>query len=97
MLFGIIIFSVFLASSIYGLIRFKQPLFLFSVILLLLSYYGVSSKMGLVSIGRYSALAFPALIPIAGLNNTTKIIILAIFASLLPLYAALFAKWYWIG
>lgn len=96
-IFGIIVFVVFLVSSIYGLIRFKHPLFLFSLALLLLSYYGVSSKMGLVSIGRYSALAFPALIPIAGLNNTTKIIILAIFASLLPLYAALFAKWHWIG
>lgn len=96
-LFGILLFSVFLVSSIYGLIEFKHALFLFSIILLLLSYYGVASKMGLVSIGRYSTLAFPALIPIAGLNNTTRIIILTIFASLLPLYAALFAKWYWIG
>lgn len=97
LIFGVIVFVVFLISSIYGLIRFKQPLFLFALALLLLSYYGVASKMGLVGIGRYSVLAFPALIPIAGLNNTTKTIILAILASLLPLYAALFAKWYWIG
>ena len=94
---GIFIFLAFLISSLWGLARYRRPEFLFAVLLLLLSYFGVASKMGLVSIGRYSTLAFPALVVISGLNARARSLLLAVLAALLPLYAALFARWYWIG
>jgi hypothetical protein len=74
---------------------------LFATMVLALPYFTLSGgPAGFISMARFNIVAFPLFVFLALLTNRRRWVthgVVAIFASLLLMYAALFSQWQWIG
>jgi Gpi18-like mannosyltransferase len=74
---------------------------LFATMVLALPYFTLcGGPAGFISMARFNIVAFPLFVFLALLTNRRRWVthsVVAIFASLLLMYAALFSQWQWIG
>jgi Gpi18-like mannosyltransferase len=90
-------FLCFLILTLWSFRRLPTSLSLFALGSLMLPYL----TLGLTtSMNRFVLMCFPAFISLALICNGQRLltaVVIAMFASLLTLNAALFSQWYWVG
>lgn len=96
--FDSIFFIFFFASSIWGVVRYRKPIFVYAFALILFSYVS-HAQFSLISMGRYMLLAFPVFILMTRIfrDAVSRPIVAALSSATLFMHAAFFAKWYWAG
>ncbi|MBI5642858.1 MAG: glycosyltransferase family 39 protein [Deltaproteobacteria bacterium] len=96
--FDSIFFIFFLISSVWGVLQYRKPIFVYALVIILFSYVS-HAQFSLISMGRYMLLAFPVFILMTQIFRGTvpRLVVLSLSSAMLFMHTVFFAKWYWAG